>query len=488
MEHIDRLQVLLTSALLILFLGTAVGQGQDVPSPKISEITQLKAPHLSTPLVEDGRPAAAIVAPASGRYEEIARQLQDAIRRVTGVRVPVIDETSPEAEFTEPPRYVGGRHQQYSALTMYVLARYFNEHYSDPVWKQALEASENRFKALHETAWLDGIEGENSWWYSTYYAPAIAYMLLSGDRHPMAVGTMPKIFRGQEILTTGRSPGFALYYASVKQLNQTAHLTNEGQWLRYRQRLGLQTDMFRLGQSFWPDTLEPAAPTPLVDQWSVNPLARRFWEREIDYFPYEQGFLWASYRNRPDDSGDFILLDGHDGKNRNPHHAFAILELRIGGQDILRARSQGRQATLNQVRTFADGMVNPKVKTSAVLRDTNVVGETVTVTGEVKELGFSDWRRTIAQRLGRYALVVDDVTFARNTKNMQIQTIWQGQAVWWNEAQQALELPDRASTTKEPPVGQIRMSDALSIQVEEETARAVWRGSVEKGERRFSFL
>ena len=58
---------------------------------------QLKDLHLETPLVRGGRPAATVIAPASGEYDDLARRIQEAVREGTGVELPIAPDTFPAA-------------------------------------------------------------------------------------------------------------------------------------------------------------------------------------------------------------------------------------------------------------------------------------------------------------------------------------------------------------------------------------------------------
>ncbi len=232
-----------------------------------------------------------------------------------------------------------------------------------------------------------------------------------------------------EALASGRVPDWSLRYGALNYFNQAAYLTGDGRWLAYRNRTANDTGVFRLGQSFWPADLEPAEPTDLAGRWTIHPLPEPLWHARGNGFPLEQSFFFGSYRDRPDAGGDFILLDGFNGASRNPYHTFALLELRIAGQNVLQAANG---AYLNQVQTKADGMVEPQAAMDSALRYHGVVGQTIAAVGEVPAASFANWRRTIAQRRGRYALVVDDLTWEVGSENLEVATSWQTRGLRWN--------------------------------------------------------
>ena len=370
---------------------------------------------------------------------------------------------------TMPPSCVGSRHGQWSAISLYCLGRYFNKDYPNPIWAQCVRGGELAFAPLHEYAWIAG-ESDNLFWYSTGIAPIFTYMTLTGDRILLENGVLDQLLRGQEALVSGRDGEWALRSASMGMLNKAAYVTGDGRWSHYRDRTGVDTDIFRLGQSFWPDKTIPAQlPTDLVGKWTINRLPDPAWNSRGSGLPFEQSFYFASYRSTTDASGDFILLDGFNGASRNPYHTLDILQLRLNGNTVL-------DGYHNQVLTSADGMVEPAVAMDAALLHADVVGPTAIAVGEVPDAAFSNWRRTVAQRTGQYALVVDDLTFRTDSRNMSVATTWQMPGGRWDAKTQAVRTS----------AAELRSSD-----VQEVTGRGVvtmkWNGAVKQSGHRFAF-
>ena len=303
-------------------------------------------------------------------------------------------------------------------------------------------------------------------------------MVLTGDRKPLENGVLAELLRGQEILISGRVPDGALNSASLDLLNKAAYLTRDGRWLAYRERTGVDTNVFRLGQSFWPDaSLESRLPTDLAGKWSIHRLPKPAWAERGSGLPFDQSFSFGSYRSAADATGDFLLLDGFNGASRNPYHTFDILELRLAGRTVL-------QGYHNQVLTRADGMVEPAVAMDAALLHCDVVGSTATAVGEVPNAAFCSWRRTICQRTGRYALVVDDLAFRADSQNMQVATTWQLTGGGWNQQEQAVRIP-----AVDPAGGmdiELRSCDVQKV-VRGEAVTMTWDGAVSKGEHRTAF-
>ncbi|NUQ64449.1 MAG: hypothetical protein HUU20_18440, partial [Pirellulales bacterium] len=377
---------------------------------------------------------------------------------------------------TQPPACVSTRHGQWSAISLYCLGRYFNKDYPSPVWAQCIRGGELAFQSLHEHAWIAG-ESDNLFWYNTGIAPILTYMVLTGDRKPLANGVLGDLFRGQEILISGRVPDWALSSAAMDFFNKAAYLTGDGRWVTYRDRTGVNTEVFRLGQSFWPDEkLQAKAPADLVGKWSVLRLPDPAWEARGNGLPLENSFYIASYRSAPDAGGDYILLDGFNGASRNPYHTFDILELRLNGRTVL-------QGYHNQVLTSADGMVEPTVAMDAALLHSDVVGPTATAVGEVPAAAFCNWRRTVSQRTGRYALVVDHLTFDADSGNMKVSTSWQTPGGAWNPSRQAI----RFAATDSSPAVDLRPGDVQESTSGGGVTTMDWTGPVQKGRRRIAF-
>ncbi len=380
---------------------------------------------------------------------------------------------------TSPPRCVGSRHGQWSAISLYCLGRYFRKDYPNRIWHQCIEGAKLHFKPLHSHAWIAG-ESDNLFWYNTAIAPIFTYLTLTGDRKPVENGVMRTLLRGQEILVSGRQPDWALNAASMGFLNKAAYVMQDGRYVHYRQRTGVDTEVFRLGQSYWPEpNLSPKPPDDLVGKWSINPLPEPMWWARNNGFPHAESFLFGSYRSTTDASGDYILIDGFNGASRNPYHTFAILELRLGGHTLLKGYR-------NQVITRADGLVEPHIAMNAALKDCDVIGQTVYAVAEVPDAAYCNWRRTLIQRVGRYALIIDDLTFRTDAENMQVELLWETEntAKVLPDGHVELAAPIETPEPKTVPGGQIRCCDAMKTRRRGKVVTMEWIGPVRPGERK----
>jgi len=316
------------------------------------------------------------------------------------------------------PRAIGSRHGQWAAVSHYCLGRYFQKDYPNPIWHHCVLGAINHFGSLHKYAWVGG-ESDNLFWYNTGHAPILTHLLLSGDREPVKNGVLRTLLLGQEILASGRANDWALRSAAIDFLHKAAYLMQDGRYIHYRNLSGVDTTVFRLGQSFWPEGhLAPKPPADLAGKWNIFQLSEPAWQARRNGFPLEHSFGFGSFRSTWDASGDYILLDGFNGASRNPYHSFAILQLRIDGRTLLEGYS-------NQLLTRADGLVEPKVAMNGALRHRDVIGPTVVAVGEVPDAAYCNWRRTLVQRTGQYALVADDLTFRTDSENIEVQIKWE---------------------------------------------------------------
>ena len=305
---------------------------------------------------------------------------------------------------TIPPEYLGDRHYDWAALSLYALGSYFQKDYPDPVWKRCVKAADIYFSALKTTSWI-ARNNDHLFWFTSYYDPMMDYLIFTGDRKPAVLKNLRSMLNTQKILSTGLKEDWGLRASSLSMLNKAAYVLNDGSWLYFRERTGLDTNIFRLGQSFWPGPeLTVVLPEGFVGNWDIEWMQKAMWKNRDMTIPPEQSFRWGSYRSEAGPGGDYILLKGYNGAGRNPYHSFDILELRLNGETLLKGYH-------NQVFTSVDGLVEPKVAMNAALIYHGVVGKLVNVVAETAGLPFVNWRRRVMLQTGRYVLIADDLTF-----------------------------------------------------------------------------
>ncbi|MFC1539850.1 hypothetical protein ACFL6H_10540, partial [Candidatus Latescibacterota bacterium] len=313
---------------------------------------------------------------------------------------------------------IGNRHASWGAVCLYCLGRYFQKDYPNPIWNQCMEGPKMLFAALNKDDWINE-NNDNLMWQSTAIEPVIIYLRLSGERVPVENGNLRKVMHGLEILASGRPSDMAWRYASIGMLNSAAYLLQGSRYVYYRQHLNFDMNIFRIGQSFWPEKrLHPEQPHDLVNNWSIYNLSDNAWKARKNGFTKDESFRFGSWRSTADASGDFILLDGFNGQCRNPYHSFAVLQLRIEGLTLL-------DGYRNQVQTLSEGMSEPRIAMNAALRYRDVIGLAAIAVGEVPDAVYCNWRRSLLQRTGRYVLVADELIFRENSTDMEVQIMWE---------------------------------------------------------------
>jgi len=324
---------------------------------------------------------------------------------------------------TQPPEAVGDRHAQFAALSLYCLARYFNAYYPSDDTRLILESAKYFFAPLHRQSAVKG-EGCSLFWYNTSIEAILWYVILSGDKIPLENGMIRKLLRHYEILISGRIPDWALEEASLSLLHKAAYLTQDERWIHYRNRTELDATGFRVGQSFYP---APGLPAPsshdLAGKWSVWYSGNPSGETGLN----QQSYWAASYRSAWDASGDFILMAGDYDFGRTPYYSFAVIELRMNGHTIL-------QGYRNQVFSTNNGLANPNLSMSAKLRKAVAFDGVALASNEVACAGYCGWRRTLAQKIKSYLIVVDELTAPEDTMHADIQVQWEVFGKWLDES------------------------------------------------------
>ena len=200
------------------------------------------------------------------------------------------------------------------------------------------------------------------------------------------------------------------------------------------------------------------------------------WYARKNGFPLAESFLFGSYRSASDASGDFILLDGFNGASRNPYHTFAILELRLGGYTLLNGYR-------NQIATRMDGLVEPQIAMNARLRHHDVIGSTAWAVAEVPDMPYCHWRRALVQRVGQYALILDDLSFRADSENMEVQIQWETEhtAKVLPDGQIDFTAPTEVPARRTAQGGQVRTADLVATRKSGRVTTMQWVGPVRQG-------
>ena len=185
--------------------------------------------------------------------------------------------------------------------------------------------------------------------------PAV-WVTLAG-KYPVELGSLQNQTKNLEVLIDWEPDPWVLHQAPTSLLNQMAYLFKNPRYILARDLVPLVSDIFRPGQSFWPDescldfkpfginTWETFLPTD-YEFWFWE----QVWNREIT--DRDDIFILASYRTSNDGNGDYLLVDGLDLGVK--YHTCALHEYVLNG-DILFDGSR------NQVNVISDGMTMPQL-------------------------------------------------------------------------------------------------------------------------------
>lgn len=323
-------------------------------------------------------------------------------------------------------RNIGSRHDEYAALNLYCLSRYFSKHYPDPVWQKNMEAAEQSFASIGRSYYIAG-EFDHLFWYTTALEPLLTYIILSGDRSGLRSGNLDLLLRGYDLIVDGHPNGENLTGLSLSFANKAAYLTGDGRFVYYRNLTTLETGVFRIGQSFWP-TVAARPPVEIVGKVLARPLEAELHAAYGVAFPQELGYQFASYRSGLTEKDDYLLLDGFYGGSRNPYHCLTLLKLRIADKLLL-------YGYLNQVVARQAGLVESKVPMASALVRKQALGSVAQIEAEVPDFFYGSWRRRILHAAGRWAVVSDVYTPRQDLVDADL-------AVQWECASAAVMNPD----------------------------------------------
>ena len=391
--------------------------------------------------------------------------------------------------FAEPPEYLGNRHATWSYVQLYALSRYFQKDYPHPLWQHCIDGAKWAFSSLHQHCWTNKLFGSMKEWYSSWVAPILTYILLTGDRGALDSGALDQLLLGQEILISGQQADLArrakghwytdpaLASASIDYLHKAVYLTGDGRFLEYLRRTEPDTDVFRLGQSFWPEpSIQPLQPVDLTGKWTMMPMPEQMWRARANGFELSESFQAGSFRNSTEPFGDYISFNTFMELDR--YHAFEIYTLQINGQKIL---ERGNNFAIVRM----GGVLPPKISQDSAIRRAYVLGKIAFLQAQTAQAGYGDWQRTILLVDRSYALIVDRVTFGESSEAAEVEIFWQGPGQW-------SELPGEKTIRTEHQDCIYDISccsdfDEATVEMHGKgwnwgRGRATWRGPARKGE------
>lgn len=314
-----------------------------------------------------------------------------------------------------PATALGDRHKLWEAVSIQVLARYFQKYYPSEESAAALKAVDNIFAPFNKTV---GIGAGSLWWYNTFIEPAFVYAALS---NPLQYENNPVVREYADAmvqLSDRTEKNWAVRFSSPFLLNLAAALSGDQALVDLIAETGQETDSFRVGQSYWP--VRPY-PKNYLEESTGKIIARRFDPKEKKGDPRfnpDDVVDIVSWRQKPDATGDFLLLDTKYEAGRNPFHNFALIGLRINGDTLLSGYA-------NQILIYRDGQDSSSTSLYTKITGKTKIGDTVIIQGFVKNLNGFEWRRTFLLRENRFLLVADELTATEDESLTEIHNDWQ---------------------------------------------------------------
>jgi hypothetical protein len=325
-----------------------------------------------------------------------------------------------QAHFYLPrSRFVGDRHATYQALMVYCRARYFSRYYPHPAWEADMTGAARHFASLAHTFHIDGPQDtpdSGHAYVNTGYEPMMSYMLVSGDRRGRESGMLGTILRGYDGLISGQRNEPTLRHQSLSFANKAAYLTGDARFIYYRNLASKDTDVFRIGQSFWPDQPE-RAPEELANRIVVRPLSDFACEGRA-VLP-EEAFHWLTYRSGPGGNDDYFKIGGMFDQTRRPYYCMNLEKLRIGEATLLQSSEHN-----STVIARRQGLISPVLPLESALKVHKVVGDVAHVEAEVPRFGYGVWRRAVLHARGRWTVVVDQLTAGQETQQLEMRIQW----------------------------------------------------------------
>jgi len=308
-----------------------------------------------------------------------------------------------------------GRHGRWHGICIYTGSRYFAKYYPAPRWQKRMANVRAGYRAAFKSV---GHGSDTVYFIATYLEPVFEFFMLDGPDEFVSNGTARLLMDGLEAMWSGKRDEWSTSNVSLSLLNEAAYLLKDGRYIWLRRKLEFDTDVFRIGQSFWPPPdLAVRPPTDLVGRISVRPLPQYDWHAAHKAFDPDEGFRFLSYRTGLGGADDFFLLDGFYGKGRHPYHVNALYALRMSGATLL-SRGFG-----NHVNVRCNGIVEDDAARGTALKKAVALDGVAYVATHVPNMPFSAWARHLLYVDGAYLFVLDEVT-ARADGTFDIKSGW----------------------------------------------------------------
>ncbi len=309
------------------------------------------------------------------------------------------------------------RHGAYAGLTAYTAGRYFNKYYPARRWTELLERIHNNFLwwTKHPTAWG---EGDQLPWINTCLHPVVIYFVITDPQPWIDSGMARAMLETLPAVWSGRPYEPAIEAQALNLMHMAAWMLNDGRYTYMARKANYDYRVFRIGRSRWPTPeLEAVPPADQVGRVSVVLLSGPDAEEAGVGFEAYEGFQYLTYRSGLGSDDGFLMLDGFDGRGRNPHHVSALTYLRSGGRELLSGYG-------NAVYILREGLSENHVGMASQFSGAFTGENMAYIRAVVPDDAYSAWQREIVWVDDRLTLVIDSLT-ARQAGDFEITCQWE---------------------------------------------------------------
>ena len=324
---------------------------------------------------------------------------------------------NPDIAKAPPAGIVGDRHAQWSVMMMYVLARYMQRDYPDPVWENVLKCAEHFHDPIFRSGTWGAASTVFSWFASSMLNEPAQYLLLAGKGRPHPEGMLMNAVKVYEIIWEPGVTSDANGTMSAHNHRLLAALTGDGKFHYYANQLDRTSKTMKLGQSYRSVRDRERIPTENIGCWLVAPLPEAYCRSRNFPKPYTGLTLNTGYRDSLDCSGDRVMFDLVNELGRKPYQLNTLYHLRINGKVYL----DGYE---NYLQVVKNGVAEKHVPLAGRLRKAGTAGNMVYHVSAVPDMAHGEWERTLVLKKRKAALIADRIT-ARDGGDLQVLLNWE---------------------------------------------------------------
>lgn len=313
-----------------------------------------------------------------------------------------------------PWNYLPDRHLSWEAVTVWATANYIARHYDCYEGKQGLFLAGNMLIPVDHFA---SLKTGSCFWYNTYIQPFFVYAAMAKGRNAIGLPALRHLADGLAAFADLRRGDWSQQFSSISFLRLAGHLVQDQGVYHLASLQDVQDVPFRVGFSFLTGNKYPRN---FFEETSgkfftyAADVRGAHWFADAP-FPKKEIVEWLTWREKPEDTGDFLVLCPYPGNaSREAFHNYALRTARIGDDLLL-------SGFRTQLDLFANGTTPGKEARYGRITGKDIVSkDTVVIRGEVRNYNGFDWKRTILLRRNRFLLFWDEVKPLASYKDTEI--------------------------------------------------------------------